>query len=241
VVLQCIIAGPLKVVERTVAARDYMLTLETALFAACAARPPTVQAGSTSWLTVFFGSIWAGSLAGSTVNGFVPRPNRMGNEMLRAASCFASGGTSLATCVVGAKVSSSHPTARLVASGATTALVASLILALFVARPFFIAVVAYVPATWLLLGALVVRYRRTGDLMMLSRATEGTVTFVAAGVQIGRVALHAGLFTLNVLCHLIRAAALPFFVRAGRLLEEADRDLRPATGAFLGWNHDARR
>lgn len=209
-----------RVAEPAVTVTDYILALEASLFAARTARQPTAQPGLRSWLTIFFGSISAASLAGGTVHGFFPHPQSMTNRVLWTATYVAIGVTTLATWAVGTTIACPPRITRLVTGMATVAVMIYLIVALFVSRQFVVAVAAYVPATTFLLVALVLRYQRTGDRTMLAPAAGVALTFIAAAVQVGRVTIHPRLFDHNALYHLIQAAALALlFIGVGSLLD----------------------
>ncbi len=215
-----------RVAEPAVTVTDYILALEASLFAARTARQPTAQPGLRSWLTIFFSSISAASLAGGTVHGFFPHPQSMTNKVLWTATYVAIGVTTLATWAVGATIACPPRITRFMTGIATIAVMIYLIVALFVSRQFVVAVAAYVPATTFLLVALVLRYQRTGDRTMLAPAAGVALTFIAAAVQVGRVTIHPRLFDHNALYHLIQAAALALlFIGVGSLLD-SDRHRR---------------
>ncbi len=214
--------------EPVVAMTDYLLAFEVSLFAAHTARQPTNHLSLRSWLTVFFGSIAAASLAGGTVHGFFPEPESKGHRFLWIVTYVAIGVTALGTWVVGAKIACPPPIDRLVTGMATVAVAAYLIVVLFISREFIVAIAAYVPATSFLLGALLLRYRRTGDPAMLVPVAGVVLTFIAAGVQAGRLTVHPHLLDHNALYHLIQAAALALLFVGVESLLDSDRQTPPA-------------
>ncbi len=214
--------------EPAVTITDYLLTVETSLFALHTAHRPTNQPGLRSWLMVFFGSIAVASFAGGTVHGFFPRAGSKGNRLLWSVTYAAIGVTSLAAWLIGVKIACPARIARFVTGMATVAVAIYLIVALFISRQFIVAIVAYIPATSFLLGALLLRYRRTRDRAMLAPVAGVVLTFVAATVQAARLTIHPHLFDHNVLYHLIQAAALALlFAGVGSLLDR-DRSRRAA-------------
>src|SRR5262249_3585287 len=78
----------------------------------------------------------------------------------------------------------------------------------FVRQAYWIAIADYLPPALLLLAAWATVYWRTKESAVLVGVFGLFLTFVAAGVQVGRLAIHPVYFNHNALYHLIQAVAL---------------------------------
>jgi len=78
----------------------------------------------------------------------------------------------------------------------------------FVQQAYWIAIADYLPSALLLLAAWARVYRRTRERVVFIGVLGLLLTFVAAGVQVGRVAIDPVHFNHNALYHLIQAVAL---------------------------------
>lgn len=92
---------------------------------------------------------------------------------------------------------------------------------LFVTQKFFVAIIAYLPATLFLMVVLVVAYRRQPERAVAWGITGLTLMLVAAAVQRLHVAIHPLYFDHNALYHVIQGAALWMIFLAARYMSTA--------------------
>lgn len=193
--------------EPDVTITDYVLSLECAIFACWCWRR---RADAHLWYSVFFITLCLASLFGGTVHGFVP--TGPWSEVLWCAVLVSLGGTAVAmwgiTTELGCNPSTRRIAMRMVAFGALIYLG----VVLSGARAFWITFIAYLPAAVGILVVYISRWRQVGPWWW---GIAGVLlTFVAAGVQVGHVALHPQWFNHNALYHLIQAVALFAIARA---------------------------
>ncbi len=193
--------------EPDVTLTDYGLALECALFTILLARYR--RDGSLApWFMLFFASIGVAALAGGTVHGFIPDKTSPAAAVLWILSLLALGVTALGAWVIGARMQWSAAGARWVQVAAVIVFGMYGLAVLVLTQAFWIAIVNYVPATAFLLVVWTLAYRRSREGLMLLGVIGLTLTFVAAGVQMGRIALHPVYFNHNALYHLVQAVAL---------------------------------
>ena len=87
---------------------------------------------------------------------------------------------------------------------------------LFVTHSFFIAVINYLPAVVFLTVIFFLDYFQAHERQVLIGLGGFLLTFMAAGVQQGGIALHPIYFNHNALYHLIQAVALFLIFWAAR-------------------------
>lgn len=193
--------------EPDVTLTDYFLSLICAVFAWWSWRR---RADACRWYVVFFISLSLASLLGGTVHGFVPAGPW--SEWLWCGVLLSLGGTAVAMWGITTDLGCSPAVARVVMG--VVALLAVVYVSVVVSgmREFWITIVAYLPAAIGMLVVYVRHRRRAGSWWW---GISGVVlTFVAAGVQVGQVALHPVWFNHNALYHLIQAIALFGIARA---------------------------
>lgn len=194
--------------EPAVTLTDYALAIECAVFAVLLLRRDPSDRTQRFWLVVFFASIGGASLLGGTVHGFFPDTASPGHGVLWSATLLAILVTSLATWLIGAVLLLNERGATLVRSLAIAQLAIFSFVVLFVRREFFIAIIAYLPATLFLLIALIAAYRSRRLPALRWGITGLTLTFVAAAIQQLHIGVHPYYFDHNALYHVIQAAAL---------------------------------
>lgn len=193
--------------EPDVTITDYLLSLICALFAWWCWRQ---RADAWGWYVVFFITLSLASLFGGTVHGFIP--NGWLSEVLWCGVLLSLGGTAIAMWGITTTLMCSAATRRVVlAIVAVLALVYAAVVISGV-RTFALSIVAYLPAAIGMLVAYVHHRQYSG--WWRSGIVGVLLTFVAAGVQVGQVALHPVWFNHNALYHLIQAIALFGIVRA---------------------------
>ena len=157
---------------------------------------------------MFFGSASVAAPTGGTVHGFFLDVETVGYAILWPATLVAIGVTALSAWAIGAGIQFSAGVARWIAIGAAVEFAGYCIVVLFVAQAFRIAVLNYLPAALFLLSVLAIAYARVREREVLVALGGLVLTFVAAEVQQGGVALHPVYFNHNALYHLIQAVAL---------------------------------
>ena len=198
--------------EPDVTITDYLLASEALAFAVMIARSP---GGSPlpRWFAIFFAATAAASLAGGTVHGFLPDSKPLWRIVL-----VSLGVVTVAAWAIGAHVMFSDRIARLVTIAAW---VEFGVYALSVASGrdvFRIAVLNYLPSTLFLMIAFVTAYRATTAPPIAWGLGGLLLTFVAAGVQQARVAIHPTYFNHNALYHAVQVVALFLIFRAATFL-----------------------
>lgn len=206
------------ITEPDVTLTDYALAIECALFAYLLYRPGDPKNPLRTWFALFFGSIGSAALTGGTVHGFFLDEQGIGYRILWPATLIASGLAALSTWVVAACIQFSKVIARWISFIAAVEFASYSVLVLLVSQEFWIAIVNYLPATVFLLVVLAREYLLGWESRLLVGTVGLLFTFVAAGVQQGRVALHPVYFNHNALYHLIQAVALLLIFWAARWL-----------------------
>jgi hypothetical protein len=178
------------------------------------------------WFGLFFGSVALASLAGGTTHGFFLDPRSRGQKVLWPMTLIAIGVTALATWGIGARVACSPRLARRVtlAAGVELALYCGVVLR--GSQAFSVAIANYLPATVFLFGIFARRYARTHEQAALAGLGGVGLSWVAAGIQVGRVAPHPRYFDHNALYHLIQALSLYLVYRSGRRLITREAETR---------------
>jgi hypothetical protein len=201
--------------EPDVTLTDYVLSLICVVFAWWCWRR---RADAFRWYVVFFITLSLASLFGGTVHGFVP--TGPWSEWLWCGVLFSLGGTAIAMWGITTALGCSPAIARRVMSVVAVLAVVYVTVVVSGVREFWITIVAYLPAA---VGMLVAYVRHRHHPGPWRWGIIGVVlTFVAAGVQVGHVALHPVWFNHNALYHLIQSIALFGIARAagGRITGE---------------------
>ena len=203
--------------EPDVTLTDYGLTIECALFAFLVYFHGDRRAPTRPWFILFFGSIGVATLTGGTVHGFFLDPETIGYRILWLSTLVAGGLAALATWAIGARLWFSEKMARWIIALATLEFVVYCAMVLYF-QEFYITIANYLPPTLFLLIVFHKLYRHM-RIRELGVGTLGLVlTFVAAGVQQGRIALHPVYFNHNAVYHIIQAVALFMIFSAARWL-----------------------
>lgn len=203
------------IAEPDVALTDYGLAVECGLFAWVISRQGhrSLLAG---WFTFFFVSLSLGAVFGGTVHGFFGEESSLGYKILWPATLVSIGMMALAVWGIAATTAFSMKVARRVQR------MGALLFALYVGgvfflrQPYWIAIVDYLPPAFFLLSVWTRVYFRTRTKPVLWGVVGLALTVVAAGVQIGQVAVHPVYFNHNALYHLIQAVALYLMFLAAR-------------------------
>jgi uncharacterized protein DUF6962 len=210
--------------EPAVALTDYALAIECAAFVLLLMRSDASDRTLRFWFVVFFASASAASLLGGTVHGFFPDTASHARQILWKATLLAILVTSLAGWNIAATILFSSRGATVVRGLAIVQLALLALIVLFVKPEFLMAIIAYVPATLLLLIALITAYR-IRRLPPLRWGIFGLgLTFVAGAVQRLHLSINPYYFNHNALYHVIQGVALWMMFLGARCISTA----RPA-------------
>ncbi len=212
--------------EPAVTLTDYALAIECAVFTLLLMRREASDRTLRFWFVAFFASAGCASLLGGTVHGFFPDAAGTGRQVLWQATLLAILVTGLAAWNIGSILLLSPRGAAIMRLLAIAQLVGFSLVVLFVRREFFIAIIAYLPATLFLLIGLVAAYRRRPLPPLRWGITGLGLTFLAAAVQRLHIAVHPYLFDHNALYHVIQGAALWMIFLAARCLSTARPPVR---------------
>jgi len=201
--------------EPAVALTDLGLALENVVFAALLARRAR-NAVLQRWLLVFFSSLALAAFMGFISHGFLADKSSGLHTAAWTIVLLAIGTVALAAWAVAAHLLWPGVLARRITRAAIlcATLYAAVVLAGY--RLFVMAIAFYLPATVLLLTALVVHYRRIPAAHLRAGIVGLLLTLVAALVQQTGIALHPVYFDHNALYHLIQAVALLLVYLAAR-------------------------
>lgn len=212
--------------EPAVTLTDFALAIECAVFVLLLARGDASDRALRFWFVVFFASAGSASLLGGIVHGFFPDTASDSRRILWRATLLAILITSLAAWNIGAVLLLAARNATLVRRLAILALVVFSIVVMFIRDEFFIAIIAYLPATLFLLIGLIAGYR-SRRLSALRWGIVGLgLTFLAAAVQRLHIAVHPYYFDHNALYHVIQGAALLMIFIGARCISSARPPIR---------------
>jgi len=207
--------------EPDVTLTDYALAVECLLFVWLLSRRESAKRALRAWFQIFFSALAAAALAGGTVHGFFAETTTFGSRSLWKAAIIAMGAAALGAWTVGLLMQFSAATAQSFAPLLAIAFAVYCVVVLWIRDDYVVAIVVYLPAALFLLGVFVAAYRRTRQPAALLGVLGILLTFAAAGVQQGRVALHPDYFDHNALYHAIQGAALFLLYRTASWSVEA--------------------
>ncbi len=219
--------SPLAVVaiaEPDVALTDFGLALLAAILAVALVRGGGGSTVVRRRFVAFFAAVAVASLAGGLDHGFFRQPPGAAHDVLWATALIAIGASALALTGAAAEIGFSGRATRAVSAIAALAFAAYALAVLLGARQYLYALLAYLPATALMLGVLGVAWRRERDPRLAAAIAGLLLTFVAAAIQRAEIALHPRWFNHNTLYHVVQALALGlFFVGARWVTNRASR------------------
>jgi len=209
--------------EVDVAVTDYLLAVESALFAFLLSRQASNRtlgrrSGWRDPFALFFAATGVGSLVGGTVHGFFAAGDATPGVVLWRASLLAVGVAALCGWIIGARMLFGERAARAARLVASLEFLAYAAVIVGVNDSFWVAVANYLPTTAFLIVAFVVAYRSTGDRAAAVGVAGFASTVAAAAIQQFRVAVHPRYFNHNALYHVVQAAALFMIFWAARAL-----------------------
>lgn len=200
--------------EPDVTLTDLGLALECAAFAWLLLRDPGTP--PRRWFGAFFAVLAAAAALGAAEHGFVADKASPAGAAVWTATLLAVGLAAVAGWGAAARLALGSRAARAVTAGVATAFAVYAAIVVGGDRRFLVAIAFYLPAAAFLLVAFVLAARR-GRAGVVAGAWGLALTFVAAAVQQGRVALHPRYFDHNALYHLIQAAGLYLVFRGARI------------------------
>ncbi len=200
--------------EPDVTLTDLGLALECAAFAVLLLRDRGAPA--RRWFAGFFAVLSAAAALGAIEHGFVADKTSSVGAVVWTATLLAVGLAAVAGWGAGARLVLGRRTARGVTSAVAAAFAAYAAVVVLGERRFAVAIAFYLPAALFLLVAFR-RAARRGYARVNAGSWGLALTFVAAAVQQGRVALHPRFFDHNALYHVIQAVGLYLVFRGARL------------------------
>ena len=208
--------------EPDVALTDFGLAAECALFAGWLyARAPAGKP-VLGWFMILFAALGIGALLGGITHGFLGDPQSVAYRVVWVATLLAIGVVALASWAIGAHLLFTGSGAQRVLLLAGVLFALYTVVVLFFSQSFAVAVINYVPAAAFALAAFVLTYVRRRAATMLPGIAGLLLTFTAAAIQQGGIALPALGLTHNALYHLVQALALLLiFLTARGLAQEA--------------------
>ena len=195
------------ITEAVVALTDYGLAIECACcsYLMCDRKD---RRPIHLWFGLFFGSLGLAALAGGTVHGFFPDEEALWHGVLWRTTLLSLGITALAAWAAGAEIYFSQTIARYITQAAIAGFIVYSVIVLLTNRSFVVAIANYGPAVFFLFVIFIFAYTRIKERKILLGVLGLALTFVAAGVQLGNLALHPVYFNHNALYHLVQAVAL---------------------------------
>jgi hypothetical protein len=187
--------------EPDVTITDYLLSLASVGFAWWSWRR---SGDARCWYVAFFISLALASLLGGTVHGFIP--SGILSTWLWGSVLLSLGGTAVTMWGIASALACPPRLRRDVMGAVALLAVVYAVVVLAGWRPFWLAIAAYAPASIAMLLAYLSNLRRPGPW---GWGIAGVLlSLVAAGVQVGHVAIHPRYFNHNALYHLVQAIAL---------------------------------
>ncbi|HEY3115070.1 MAG TPA: hypothetical protein VGJ62_15425 [Gemmatimonadaceae bacterium] len=205
---------------------DYALAIECAVIVLLLLRREPSDPILRFWFAVFFASACIASLLGGTVHGFFKDSASEGRAILWPATLISILVSGLAAWFAGSTLHLQDRAKTIVQRLALAQMAVLALVVLFVTRAFFVAIIAYLPATLVLLIALASAYRRRKARALGWGVAGLTLTLFAAGVQHLHLAIHRVYFDHNALYHVIQGAALWMISLAARYASTARPPIR---------------
>lgn len=207
--------------EPDVALTDFALAIECVLFAGWLHRRADVRGPLLAAFMVFFAAVAAASLLGGISHGFLTDQTTLLAQIVWRGTLAAIGLGAWASWIIGARLALSEKAAARVAAFAGMLFALYLVVVLFVAQSFAVAIIHYLPAAVFLMAAFTVAYRRKPTGFLLAGLWGVALTFAAAAVQQAGIDVHPRYFNHNALYHLIQALAFVLIFIAARDLLRA--------------------
>ena len=208
--------------EPAVALTDLGLAVEGIVLAALVNRPRATDAVLQGWFVLFFAALALAAFLGFVAHGLILHKMSLTHRLVWRGVLLAIGAVSLAAWAIGARLIFPPRAAQVVAIVMALAFAGYAAFVLSHTRSYVVAIVAYLPAALFLLGAFLLRLRRSPTPHLGSGVAGLVLTLVAAVVQQLGIDLHPVWFNHNALYHLIQALGLWLIYRAARGLVRAE-------------------
>lgn len=198
----------MSITEIIVGLTDYLLALESAIFAWMLVKANGGNPGTRRFFVAFFAFMALASLIGGTYHILSPDSSATPAVLAWKTTVIAIGGVAFSAWAIGAHLLFVQPLRGRVV---IAALIASLVYSVYVVAiddRFWIAIANYVPALVFLGIAFAFCYRRHPAPPILTGLLGLGVTGAAAAVQRLGIALHPVYFNHNATYHLIQAVGL---------------------------------
>ena len=202
--------------EPAVTITDYILALEGAVFAALLLKAQTLFTQLRLWLVLFLVGFSVAAALGGTVHGFFPSEETLAYGILWRATLLTLGFIALAGWGMGTAIALPPQFLKPVVIIAAIEFIAYAIYVVFVSQDYLVAVLNYLPASLYVLGAFSWHLYKEKSTPALYGVCGLILTFVAAGVQTGKVSIHPVYFDYNALYHVIQGIGIVFIYMAGR-------------------------
>lgn len=207
--------------EPDVAITDYLLTIESWWLATWLVSEPSPHPQLQFWFAVFFVATGVAAALGGTVHGFFQaNPSAMGTFLWRA-SLTSIGIVAGAAWMIASMLLWSDHYAGTIVTVLALALIVYAVVIFAINDAFWVAIVAYLPSTVLLIVAYGWRYRATGDTALAIGLGGLGLTLVAAVGQRLRIGFHPVYFNHNAVYHAVQAVALFMIFWSGLYLVHA--------------------
>lgn len=219
--------------EVDVVLTDFAIAAEAAVLALLLVRRQARDVKARTWAVLFFLGLAVATTTGGIVHGFLPDSTSITYRVLWPATLLALGLVSFAGLRFGAVAFLRGRVAAWVETAAAVGFVAYVGVVLFYSQRFLVGIIGYLPAAAFVLAGFFVKFVRTRQWPPLAGALGLFLTFVAAGVQQARIAIHLVYFDHNAFYHLIQFGALLLIFAGSRWIVEQE-PIADATRPTLG-------
>ncbi len=169
------------------------------------------------WFVVFFAATSVAAIAGAALHGLLPDDDTPARRRLWRVSLGSIGVAGLSAWCLGAVIALPRGAALRVRRLAGAAHAVYLVGLARTNPPYAVAIATYLPGALALGAGLVSRLRDSTTRTAAAIALAGLgLTFGAAAVQLGRIAVHPRLFDHNATYHTVQAMAVACFYAAAR-------------------------
>jgi hypothetical protein len=204
--------------EILVSLTDYLLALESALFACVLLETKDGWREIRQFFAVFFAFTALASLTGGTYHGFFSSFSSTAAGLLWSTTVVALGVVAFAGWSIGACLLFVQPIKGRVVKCAFIEFLIYSIYAVAVDQRFWVAIANYIPAVVFLAFSLAHSYRRHPELPILAGLLGLAVTVVAAAIQRIGLSLELVYLNHNATYHLVQAIGLFLIFRGAIFL-----------------------
>ncbi|MBC7852697.1 MAG: hypothetical protein IAF94_04600 [Pirellulaceae bacterium] len=202
--------------EPDVALTDFLLTAQCGAFSYSLSRIPARRCRLQSLCVQFFAAVGLASLIGGTVHGYFHEESTWQFQVLWRLGLLVLGAGSYFSWLIGAELLWRGAGRKHIGRLALAGLLLYSAYVLFWDQRFMFAILNYLPATFFLFLAFLLRIRSGDKRSALFGAASVLVTLVAAAIQQLEIALHPAYLNHNALYHLLQAVGLALLLVACR-------------------------